>query len=231
MPAVTLAAKAPSSTVGGGRRRARRGDGDLLREEILAAAESILIETSDQAALSIRAIATRVGVTAPSIYLHFADRLDLLYAVAERHFTRLERAMDDAAAGQVGPRDSLRARGRAYLRYGLDHPEHYRLLMMSRPDATPERFTDQRLADTAGLQAVIADLQAAAGQGLIGDRDPLQVAELLWMAMHGAVSLLISKPEFPFGDADQVFARLFELVWAGLTAPAPVSLPPPSPPR
>lgn len=199
------------------RSRARRGDGERLREEILLAAEALLIETNDQSSLSIRAIASRVGVTPPSIYLHFADRLDLLYAVAERHFLQLQAAMDAAADGVADPRQRLHRRGEAYLRYGLTHPEHYRLLMMSRPDDTPERYADERLADIAGLLPVIEDLKAARAAGQIGDRDPLEVAELLWMCMHGTVSLLISKPEFPFGDAPTVFERLFDLVWAGLT--------------
>ena len=70
------------------RSRSRRGEGDLLCDEILAAAERILIETNDQAALSIRAIASAVGVTPPSIYLHFADRNDLVFAVCERRNAR-----------------------------------------------------------------------------------------------------------------------------------------------
>lgn len=202
------------------RSRSRRGDGERLREEILEAAEAILIETNDQSALSIRAIAARVGVSPPSIYLHFADRLDLLYAVAERHFLQLEAAMNSAAEGVADPRGRLHRRGEAYMHYGLTHPEYYRLLMMSRPDDTPERFADGRLADTAGLLPVIEDIKAAKAAGQIGDRDPLEVAELLWMCMHGTVSLLISKPEFPFGDASTVFERLFDLVWTGLTATA-----------
>jgi AcrR family transcriptional regulator len=209
---------APTDAPSGPRRsRSRRGDGERLRQEILDAAEALLIETNDQSALSVRAIAARVGVTPPSIYLHFADRLDLLYAVAEQHFLQLEAAMDAAAEGVADPRERLHRRGEAYLHYGISHPEYYRLLMMSRPDDTPERFADERLADTAGLLPVIEDLKAAKAAGQIGDRDPLEVAELLWMCMHGTVSLLISKPEFPFGDPPTVFERLFDLVWAGLS--------------
>lgn len=182
----------------------------------MAAAEAILVETADQAALSIRAVAGRVGVTPPSIYLHFADRNDLLYAVAERRFALLEQAMEAAAAGVEDPRARLHRRGRAYLRFALDHPEHYRLLMTTRPDDTPERLRDARLADTAGLGPAVADLAAAMDAGLIARRPALEVAELLWMVAHGAASLLVNKPEFPFGDPDEVYERLFDVVWAGL---------------
>lgn len=203
------------------RTRSPRGKGDLLRDEILAAAERILITTNDQSALSIRAIASAVGVTPPSIYLHFADRTDLVFAVIERHAEQLEQAMADAAAGIGDPWERIRRRGYAYLKWGLANPEHYRILMMSRSDDTPERFVDERLADTAGLVPVAADVvDAVASEQVTGHGDPLETTKLLWMMIHGVVSLLISKPEFPFGPVDELYERLFELVQRGL-APRP----------
>ena len=71
------------------RTRARRGEGERLREEILDVAEDLLVSTGDENAVSIRAIAQRVGVTPPSIYLHFADKESLLWAVCEREFRPL----------------------------------------------------------------------------------------------------------------------------------------------
>lgn len=205
------------------RARSRRGQGELLRDEILAAAERILIETNDQSALSIRAIANAVGVTPPSIYLHFADRNDLVFAVCERHAEQLEQAMMEAAEGVGDPWERIRRRGRAYLQWGLENPEHYRILMMSRPDQTPDRFIDERLADTAGLMPVADDVaEAIASRQVTPGEEPIEMAKMLWMMIHGTVALLISKPDFPFGSADEVYERLFELVHRGL-APRPGS--------
>lgn len=219
MTGATGAAEVP---VAGRRRvRSRRGEGEHLRDEILAAAERILIATNDQSALSIRAIANAVGVTPPSIYLHFSDRNDLVFAVCERHAEQLERVMADAAEGIDDPWERIRRRGRAYLQWGLDNPEHYRILMMSRPDQTPDRFIDERLADTAGLLPVADDVaHAIAARQVTSDGEPLEKAKMLWMMIHGMVSLLISKPDFPFGEADEVYDRLFDLVHRGL-APRP----------
>jgi AcrR family transcriptional regulator len=202
------------------RSRARRGDGDRLRGEILAAADALLIATNDIATLSIRAVASAVGVTPPSIYLHFADRNDLLFAVCERHAIQLEAAMADAAVGVDDPLERLRLRGLAYLHYGLHHPEHYRILMMSRPDDTPDRFIDERMADVAGLLPVVEDVRAAIDLGLFPDQDPLDAAKLLWMMIHGMVSLLISKPDFPFPPPEESYQRLYEMLVAGLVTPA-----------
>jgi AcrR family transcriptional regulator len=198
------------------RSRSRRGEGDRLRAEILAAAERLFIETNDQSTVSIRAIAAAVGVTPPSIYLHFADRNELIFAVCERHALQLELAMATAADGVADPLERLRLRGRAYLDYGLANPEHYRILMMSRPDGTPDRFVDERLVDTAGLAPVVEDLRCAIAQGLIEDQDPLAAAELCWMFIHGAVSLLISKPDFPWAPVEEIYERVYRTVRAGL---------------
>jgi AcrR family transcriptional regulator len=199
------------------RSRSRRGQGELLRDEILAAAERMLIETNDQAALSIRAIAAAVGVTPPSIYLHFADRNDLVFAVCERHAEKLDQAMADAAAGVEDPWERLKRRGYAYLRWGLENPEHYRIIMMSRPDRTPERLLDERLADTAGLAPAADDLSAAIAEGQLGlAPDPMRITAVLWMMIHGMVSLLISKPAFPFGPVDELYEQMFDLVYRGL---------------
>lgn len=198
------------------RSRARRGEGERLREEILAAAERLLIETNDEAALSIRAIASAVGVTPPSIYLHFADRNDLLFEVIERHAVQLETTVAEAATGITDPVERLHRRGRAYLRYGIDHPEHYRILMMSRPDITPDRFIDERMVDTAALAPVADDIREAMAAGLIPEQEPLRVAMILWMMMHGIVSLLISKPDFPFPAPEETFESAYQLLLAGL---------------
>ncbi len=198
------------------RARARRGEGDRLRDEILAAAEALLIATGDESALSIRAIAAAVGVTPPAIYLHFADRSELIFAVCERRWSALQGAMDAAAAGVADPIERIRRRGEAYLRFGTDHPEHYRVLMMSRPEETPARFGDERLAGTAGIEVVAADLREAIAAGVLPDQDAGEAAVMLWMAVHGMVALLISKPDFPFPPAEQLFDHFYRLTMAGL---------------
>ena len=92
------------------RHRARRGEGGRLREEILAAGTRLLLETGDEEAVSIRAIAQAVGVTPPSIYLHFADKTELIYAICEELFRKLDDEMAAAAAGVDDPLEELHRR-------------------------------------------------------------------------------------------------------------------------
>jgi AcrR family transcriptional regulator len=113
------------------RRRAPRGAGDLLRDEILDAATELLLDTGHAKAVSIRLVAERVGVTPPSIYLHFKDKDALLDAVCARYFEKLDEQMQRAAVGRTTAMDVLRALGGAYVRFALQTPELYRIATMS----------------------------------------------------------------------------------------------------
>lgn len=201
------------------RPRARKGEGDRLREEILRATERLLIKTGDQEAVSVRAIAQAVGVTPPSIYLHFSDKTELIFAVCTRHFLALDAAIEEAAAQATDPLDELRARGRAYVRFGLDHPEQYRILFMSKPSAKPEQWSAEQMADNAAFTHHLdAVRRAADADGLAPDVDVSLVAIGLWAAVHGIVSLLIAQPDFPWPDADDLVDHMLSTQARGLSS-------------
>ncbi|HEX9834287.1 MAG TPA: TetR/AcrR family transcriptional regulator, partial [Mycobacterium sp.] len=112
------------------RRRAPRGSGEQLRDEILDATTDLLLETGHAKEVSIRSVAQRVGVTPPSIYLHFTDKDALLDAVCARYFENLDQEMQAVAVGQPSAIDALRAQGLAYVRFAVKTPELYRLATM-----------------------------------------------------------------------------------------------------
>ena len=182
------------------RHRARRGEGGRLREEILAAGTRLLLETGDEEAVSIRAIAQAVGVTPPSIYLHFADKTELIWAVCEEHFRKLDEELERAAAGSDDPLESLALRGRAYVRFGLNNAEGYRILFMSRGDLEPkEEFLGEDTTASAFVNLVGA-VERCMEAGAIRRDDPTSVAFGLWALVHGVTSLLISLPGFPWPE-------------------------------
>ena len=201
------------------RARARRGEGELLRADILAAAERLLIQTGDEGAVSIRAIADAAGVTPPSIYLHFADKTELLAAVCEVRSRDLDRSMEEAAAAASSPMEALWARGRAYVRFGLANPEHYRILFMTRPG--PDRPAKEE-GDLHGLTAfshLVEEVARCMDAGAIAAGDPFLVATSLWTSVHGITSLLIARPDFPWPDLDRLMGLVVEVQSKGLQAP------------
>lgn len=148
-------------------------------------------------AVSIRAVADAVGVTPPSIYLHFADKDELFFEVCRRRFADFGLALMEALEGLDDPVDELRALGRAYIRYGLDNPEHYRILFgqkVAMPDSAdgPE--------DLPGLQAfqlLVDTVGRGVDAGVFADRDPVEMAIGLWATTHGFVTLAHFEEEMP----------------------------------
>ena len=200
------------------RPRARRGEGELLRAEILAAAERLLIQTGDEGAVSIRAIADAAGVTPPSIYLHFADKTELFNAVCEARFADFDRYLEEAAAGVADPLEALWARGRAYVRFGLDNPEHYRILFMTRRVADPSPGNVDNLPGLTAFSHLVEDVARGIDSGALAPGDPFLVATGLWSAVHGITSLLIARPDFPWPDVDRLLGHVIEVQGRGLSA-------------
>lgn len=189
------------------RPRSARGEGTALRTEILDATEDLLIETGSEEAVSIRAVAGRVGVTAPAIYRHFRDKQTLLFEVSSLQFTRLREHLDAVMATEADATARLEACGRAYVQFGLAHPEAYRIMFMGRSDWTPEVYLDEVHASDGPFMALVDVVTIVAGE-LGTDRDPLAIATVLWTAMHGITSLLISKPNFPWPPVDHLVTEV-----------------------
>lgn len=179
------------------RERAPRGQGGRLREEILTATEELLTATHDPDAVSIRGICHAVGVTAPSIYLHFADKDTLVVEVCRRIFADFDAALETAAVGVDDPLESLRRRGRAYFDFGMRYPEHYRVLFMGRrgdqPPPGPEAGGD-------AFDHLVEAVTRCIDQGAFAPAAPVVVASTIWAALHGVTSLMISMPSFPWPD-------------------------------
>jgi AcrR family transcriptional regulator len=104
------------------RARNRRGEGGRLREEIITAASQMIGETGDDTALTLRGVARRVGIAAPSIYRHFPDAGELKMAVVQRAFADFARARDAATPVAADPAAALLARCRAYTAFALANP-------------------------------------------------------------------------------------------------------------
>ncbi|HZA76719.1 MAG TPA: TetR/AcrR family transcriptional regulator [Acidimicrobiales bacterium] len=198
-----------SPTTAARRPRARKGEGAALRDEILAATERLLLERGSAEAVSIRAVADRVGVTPPSIYRHFADKTDLIFEVCARHFVAFDDYLARASAGIDDPVDRLRAIGLAYMRFGLANPEPYRIMFMTRSDETPEEYKAVVLRDNAAFDQVVRCVQECIDAGRFRpeytDAYPLTIG--FWARVHGLTSLLVSKPQFPWPDDREAFIQ------------------------
>jgi AcrR family transcriptional regulator len=209
---VSVSISVPRVGASGRRRRAPRGLGDQLRDEILDAATELMLETGNAKAVSIRSVAQRVGVTPPSIYLHFADKDALLDAVCARYFEKLDEEMERATVGRDTTLDVLRAQGLAYVRFALQTPALYRIATMG--EGRPGSDVDVTLASSA-FQHMSVSVERMMDEGFFAREDPTTVALEMWTAAHGVAALLIAKPYLPWGDVEEFTDRVLRAVCIG----------------
>ena len=194
------------------RRRAPRGSGEQLHDEILDATTELLLETGHAKEVSIRSVAQRVGVTPPSIYLHFADKDALLDAVCARYFEKLDDEMQSAARNQPSSIEVLRAQGLAYVRFATKTPELYRIATMG--EGRPGSDVDMTL-NTSAFVHMRNSVETLMAEGVFPPGDATTTALALWTTAHGVAAMLISRPYLPWGDAEEFADRVLRAVCLG----------------
>ncbi len=205
------------------RPRSRRGEGERLRDEILIAAEGLLMETASEDAVSIRAVANAVGVTPPSIYRHFADKDMLLLEVCRHSFTEFTKAMEQALDDGADAEEQMAAMARAYVRYARDFPEHYRLMFMARFELSAQAYAEEMVTDGSSFELLLRISQQLIDEGRvrpdIAARGAVHVGLLTWAPVHGLASLLVAKPGMVWGDVAALEADLIAGTLRGITVP------------
>ena len=211
----------------GRRQRNARGQGARLTNEIVAAALNLVERTGSDEAVTLRAVAREVGIAAPSIYAHFADRDAIIIAAVLQVFDELTDAIEAGVdSGHQDPVDRLVGGCAAYVKFGLEHPARYGVLFSERrlgmqdyckpvqlsPDDKP--VLEFGAESFALLVQAIEDCVAA---GASASTDVVADATAVWVAMHGTVTLRTALPGFPWPDPDR-FVRQYVLSLAHVQA-------------
>jgi AcrR family transcriptional regulator len=199
-------------------RRNARGQGTRLADDIVRGALAIIERTGSDDAVTLRAVAREVGIAAPSIYAHFADREAIIMAAVVGIFDELADALEMAqAAVSSDPVDRLLAGCQAYLDYGLAHPARYGLLFSPR-GLPPEDYCqpvpigpDGSPVLEFGAEAfslLVRGIQECVAAGVSASEDVLGDATGVWVALHGAVTLRTAVPGFPWPELADFNRRL-----------------------
>ncbi len=192
----------------GRRRQNTRGQGDLLREQILTAGVRMLDELGDDQALSLRAVARAVSVAATSVYLYFPDRDALVLAATQRCHEELVAVGDAARAAQEHPAGQLRARILAQAEWAQNHPGLYKVLH--------ESGVHRRLGmpfKEVMVERTRTAVQHCMDAGVAPHDDALTVTIDLRTAVNGMLTQRINEPDLPWPPlADQLDRFLTKLV-------------------
>ena len=190
----------------------------FLREEILDAARELFVKHGYEN-VSMRKIADKIEYSPTTIYLYFHDKAEILRTLCEETFNRLSKIMVDIEHGPGDPVTRLRHQGEAYIRFGLEHPNHYHVTFMV-PHEYSEK-TAEELINSAGMrtfQSLVNCVKDCVDAKQFRDVDVLAASQALWCAVHGVTSLLIAQTCFPWVKQEQLIGTLLDAMMEGYRA-------------
>lgn len=186
-----------------------RGEGERLRQDLIAAAERLLLAGQTHDSLSLRAVAREVGIATTSVYLHFPDKLALLLAVYERHFADLAQWIEQAIDDHTDPAAQLRAASLAYFRFAAEHPEAYHVMFTAPGTNTAaDPLPADRRPGAAIILAVQGVITRCIDAGLTPALDPYHAALCLWTSMHGQITMRAARPYMPWPASEDLMDTL-----------------------
>jgi AcrR family transcriptional regulator len=200
------------------RRERERTD---TRQRILDAARDMFVERGYDAT-TMRAIADRVEYTPTAIYHHFKNKEALItelctldFKSLAQRFNRIEKVAD--------PLERIARLGDAYVEFAITHPNHYQLMFMTpRPEAPADMVEATKGDPSEDAYALLRETCVDAirdGRLRTELTDPDDLAQILWSALHGLVSLRIIKSHDPWiewGDVRQTADRVREILMRGM---------------
>jgi len=165
--------------------------GDLRNALVEGAVE--LMEEGQSFDFSLRDLAARVGVSAPALYSHFADKGELMVAVAINGFQKLKAALEPTVQNGKDLRTQFLDMGQAYVQFGCNNPALYDLMFAS-PELPPQRLVYPELKEAGDyarnvLLGLLARMQE---EGAMRRGNVLMDGFTVWAHVHGLASLVIT---------------------------------------
>jgi AcrR family transcriptional regulator len=175
---------------------AQRSGQEALRRTLLDAASRLLV-AEGPGALTMRRVAGAVGCSTTVLYTMFGAKEGLADALYREGFERLRRRLE--AVADDDPLARLGALAHAYRANALAERAYYGVMFQQAiPGFRPSAAS--LTAAGASLEVLAQGVRAAMDAGALRAGDPQPVAEVLWAAVHGVVSLELAG-HFPGPEA------------------------------
>jgi AcrR family transcriptional regulator len=161
--------------------------GDL--ERVLVDTAVRVIHEDGIAALTLRGVGARLGVSRTALYRHFDDKQALLARVASEGFKRFHDALAAAVArAEAANTDPMLAMATAYHRFARANPSHYQtmfsgVLTDGRQDPELQRHGE------AAFNVLLNAIRRGQDEGRVQAGDPVELAEIIWALSHGVATL------------------------------------------
>ncbi len=185
---------------------------EKIRRSILDAAAELFVKEGYEN-VSMRRIARKINYSPMSIYVYFKDKAELLDTICKDTFAKLIEHLTRLEGRPGDPIGNLKAGLHAYVEFGLRHPHHYQLTFMTRPPADGE---GRRQVGQEAFNCMRAVVRACVEHGRFRTDDVELASQVLWTAVHGLTSLLITYSKFPWVAREQLIGEAIESAVRGM---------------
>ncbi|HYD81389.1 MAG TPA: TetR/AcrR family transcriptional regulator [Paucimonas sp.] len=194
----------------------KQREAEQRRKDIIKAVRK-LIKNGGAREITLRKVAEEAGFSTTIVYSLFEDKATLITQAMDSDLLDLVKAMRQARDPALSPVENIKRVGRAYVAFGLKHPDQYALVFMERrphapvdrssvehgnPDQDPYAFAYRLFVDLAAAGLVRSD-----------EAEIASMAQIFWEGVHGMTSLrLVFGDDEPWFDHEECHAHLDALM-------------------
>jgi AcrR family transcriptional regulator len=188
---------------------------DQRRQDILNVASRLFSEAGYEN-VTLRAIAKEMGYSHGTLYRYFPDKSHLLAEICRETFDLLDAELDAIAAAAANPAECLFQTSRGLVRFGLTHPQHFRVVFFG-----PENRNGIRAGDYINDigQPLFERIVQVFSACQLSVADPMLAALTWWQTIFGLTMVLIIQGRLPhISSPESVVEQSITIMWAGLNA-------------
>jgi AcrR family transcriptional regulator len=169
--------------------------------------------------VTLRAIAEEMGYAHTTLYRYFPDKSHLLAEICRETFTLLASEFDAISEATTDPQQRLFETTRGFVRFGLKHPQHFRIVFFGPEDRNGIRAGDYINEIGRPLFDRLVRIFDACSVGAKNPSEPLLDAHTWWSCIFGITQVLITQGNLPHLSSPQcVLERTIQIMWLGLNA-------------
>ncbi len=170
---------------------------EKIKDQIIEEAMQLILEAGFNN-MSLRKLASRVGMSPTNIYYYYANKDEIYLSIQIKGFKLLEQRLEEICLSDRDPLESLGKMIRAYLEFGFSNPDYYQIMLNSdTPRYLEYKNKNNKIEPVAfeakqmAIKAITVPLKIIAQ--ICGARIPKTDIEFrayhLWITLHGIVTL------------------------------------------
>lgn len=196
----------------------RKNEADSVRQQVIdAAIELFLMEGYES--VSMRKIAQKIGYSPTNIYNYFKDKQEILLSILQKGYAvflgMLQQESEQHAS--LDFKERFLKTMKAYVQFGLKHPDYYRLIFILNPEQSIRLITMEDSDRIKGFRLLEDYLSTGMSMGVFREGNLSIYSRSVWASLHGMVSLLIGFPAFFQPQADSFIDGHLDMIVRALS--------------